>query len=268
MALTASDLAALKSSLEFWEIVEYVATTTVLIGVVGEYVAEFTKFAEKRGIERKLGKLSTLILIVGLAAELLGLVRTSQLSGHLVASLEEQSSQATYDAAEANERAKKYQDSIAEANARAAEAMKAAEQERLARVKIEEKLAWRDLNPEKQRRVEAKLKKFTGTEFEIRVFQEPEALHLLNIMVEILHLAGWIQRPVDAAMEVSTKYGAAGISVDAGIRILADPKHSDLRVPASALAAALLAEGIDAVAAEVLLERHPERIHILIGKKR
>src|SRR6266567_7149225 len=101
MILTGSDLAALKSSLEFWEIVEYVSAATVLFGVIGEYVAEFTKLAEKMGIEKKLAKFSTLVLIIGLAVELLGLVKTSQLSGRLVASLEEQSAQANARAAEA-----------------------------------------------------------------------------------------------------------------------------------------------------------------------
>jgi hypothetical protein len=84
MSLTVLDLASLKSSLETWEIIEYAATGVVIIGVIGEYIADFTEFAEQRNLERPMGKLSCLILIVGLVLEMIGVVRTSQLSGQIV----------------------------------------------------------------------------------------------------------------------------------------------------------------------------------------
>lgn len=75
-------------------------------------------------------------------------------------------------AAEANERAKRYESDIASANSRAAEAMRIAEQERLARVKIEEKLAWRDLSPEQEKSLSSKMQPFTGQRFKLITYQD------------------------------------------------------------------------------------------------
>ncbi len=129
MALTASDLAALRSSLKSWEVFEYSAAGIVLLGVMGEYVAEFTGWAADRGIEKKLSKISTLVLIVGIAGEGIGLFRTSQLSGELIASLEEQSNRAFERAVRAEGNAesaratsKGFEARIAEANRASAEA--------------------------------------------------------------------------------------------------------------------------------------------------
>jgi hypothetical protein len=143
VALTASEVATLKSSLETWEVVGYMGSGFVLFGVVGEFVAEFAKFAETSGAPKRLAKFATLVLIIGLAGEFLGQVKASRLSGYLIASLEERVADATTetesirrdsasfgvqvsvakkDAAEANARAKQYEAGIMEANARANEA--------------------------------------------------------------------------------------------------------------------------------------------------
>ena len=63
---------------------KYSAAGIVLCGVIGEYVAEFTRWAADRGIEKKLSKISTLVLIIGIAGEGIGLFRTSQISGELI----------------------------------------------------------------------------------------------------------------------------------------------------------------------------------------
>lgn len=52
--------------------------------------------------------------------------------------------------------------SIADANARAAEATQKAEQERLARVKLEERIAWRSLTAEQQSQIGSVLRRFAG----------------------------------------------------------------------------------------------------------
>jgi hypothetical protein len=75
-------------------------------------------------------------------------------------------------AAEANERAKRYESDIASANSRAAEAMRIAEQERLARVKIEERLAWLDLSPEQEKSLSSKMQPFTGQRFKLITYQD------------------------------------------------------------------------------------------------
>ena len=82
-------------------------------------------------------------------------------------------------AAEANERSKRYESYIASANSGAAEAMRIAEQERLARVKSEEKLAWRDLSPEQEKSLSSKMQPFTGQRFKLITFKDdPETLRL------------------------------------------------------------------------------------------
>lgn len=134
-------------------------------------------------------------------------------------------------------------------------------------LEVQERLAWRDLNVEQQARVLAKLKKYSGTEFDIRVFQEPEALRFLNVMIEILHLAGWIQRPVDAAFEITTKYGVAGITLSGGVIVRSAQSRPELGAAANTLSAALLAEGVAAKTTKEGAERSSERVHIVIGKK-
>src|ERR1700693_460182 len=71
----------LMSPLNRWELVEYSAATIVILGVLGEYLAEFHVFqyAEEEGRRRWVARGATLILLGGLALELLALVRTSQL---------------------------------------------------------------------------------------------------------------------------------------------------------------------------------------------
>ncbi len=66
-----------------WEYGEYASAAIVIVGVVGEFLADFSNVWSVRDVpERwdKLGKLSTLVLIAGLAAELVCLVNTNVLS--------------------------------------------------------------------------------------------------------------------------------------------------------------------------------------------
>ena len=83
--MTSSDVSTLRSSLGFWEIVDYIATGIVLIGVAGESVAEFLRFPKDEYKRTQVAKLSALILIVGLAGELVSVVQTSRFSGQLIA---------------------------------------------------------------------------------------------------------------------------------------------------------------------------------------
>jgi hypothetical protein len=71
----------LMSPLNRWELAEYIGAAVVFLGVLGEYLAEFHVFQHKEDEKRrrKVTRWSTLALLGGLALELLGLVRTSQL---------------------------------------------------------------------------------------------------------------------------------------------------------------------------------------------
>jgi hypothetical protein len=83
-----------RSSLAFWEVIEYSATAIVILGAVGEYFVEFKKFPRDEHKRERFGKLSALVLIAGLAAELVSLVRTSQLWGLEIARLNERAAKA------------------------------------------------------------------------------------------------------------------------------------------------------------------------------
>jgi len=195
MSLTASEVAALKSSLDCWTCVEYVSTGVVLLGVIGEYVAEFTKFAEQKRLTRPLGKLSTLVLIVGLAGELIGLIRTYELSGQVIASLTEQA---------------------ARANQRTAE--------------IEERLADRTLNLAEAARVS--LGKFPRQRFEILTYADDrEARKFSDLITGSLESSGWrsigtaaggtggsVQLVIGVKIEISN---GAGSGTEAAARALA-----------------------------------------------
>ena len=64
------------SILWVWELVEVVGAIVVTTGVAGEYIANFTKWVKGKARKKVWEKRSTLILIIGLAVELVGLVNT------------------------------------------------------------------------------------------------------------------------------------------------------------------------------------------------
>src|SRR5271170_3745728 len=90
-------ISSLDAALARWEYGEYASAAVVIIGVIGEFLADFSNVFRVRDISDrrdKLGKLSTLVLLVGLAMELLCLVNTNALSGRIIASLSDEAAQA------------------------------------------------------------------------------------------------------------------------------------------------------------------------------
>ena len=75
------------SSLWIWELLEILGAVIVTLGVVGEYVAGFTKILKGRSKQKRWEKYSTLVLIVGLVFELIGLVTTLVLSNQEIEQL-------------------------------------------------------------------------------------------------------------------------------------------------------------------------------------
>jgi hypothetical protein len=92
----------LASPLNRWELAEYVGAAIVIFGVFGEFLAEFYVFQrqEDEKKRRTVTKWSTLILLAGLALELLGLFRTSQLYRLEIAQANEAAASANKQAAE------------------------------------------------------------------------------------------------------------------------------------------------------------------------
>ena len=96
MTLTPSDVASLTATLTYWEYAEYVSGAFVALACVGEYIASFKPWFTGGDKERKerLEKRSTLLLIVALAAELICLVRTNQISGQVIGALDTKAAEA------------------------------------------------------------------------------------------------------------------------------------------------------------------------------
>lgn len=111
-----SDLSTLESLAGFWERVDYIGLFLVFVGVIVESVVEFTSLIKSSFWKPKIGKASALVLIVGLALELISSSRLSVINRQVVAILSKQA---------------------AAAEKRAAHAEKATEEERAARVKLE-----------------------------------------------------------------------------------------------------------------------------------
>jgi len=97
MTLTPSEVASLTNTLSHWELAEYISCGLVTIACVGEFIADFTDWFTGGNKEKKdrLAKLSTLLLITSLAFELICLVRTNQISGKVIGSLDEKAEEAS-----------------------------------------------------------------------------------------------------------------------------------------------------------------------------
>ena len=84
------DIASLRFSLFIWEYVEYASVVIVILGVVGEYIAQFTKVSKCEPAKQTLEKHSTLVLIVGLVIVLVALERISATNGRISDALNEE----------------------------------------------------------------------------------------------------------------------------------------------------------------------------------
>src|SRR5258708_3531474 len=185
--------------------------------------------------------------------------------------------EAQKESAHAEATAKGFEAQIAESNAKAksaeatakgfeaqiAEAHREAEADRLARIKIEEKMAWRTVPPEKQQAIVSQLKKFSGQPFTIRTFQDDdEAVNLTRIVLKLLLAAGWNRKE---SPHVMAFVHLDGISVE-----VAPSRAADFEPAAKALASALNNAGIDAVEKINPGEDNASNasmIHVRVGKK-
>lgn len=146
--------------------------------------------------------------------------------------------QAEANLAGANSRAEEARAASAEANARAAEANKIAEGERLARVKIEERLAPRSITPEQIAGLSKRLKPYAGITIDIlQIGESPEITHFRSLIETSLRAAGL--NPLS-----STAVGS-GSFVGLAVGVFIDANDSEKQAT-SALLSALNAEGIAA----------------------
>ena len=108
------------SWLQLWEFVEISGAIIVTVGVTGEYIADFTKFVKGKARKTRLRKISTLVLIAGLAIELAGLVTTSHAFNLLVSKANDDAKRAGTSAAASYESAMVAEQKAGVANERAA----------------------------------------------------------------------------------------------------------------------------------------------------
>jgi|SRR5579872_523995 len=204
MTLTASDVASLESALRCWEWAEYISTGVVFIGCVGEFFAEFTPFPSGEKRKHKLARLSLILVIAGIAGELLATVRTSQLSGLVIASVGVQAGDAKTSADNAADAAARADGSAHKADVEARQSSASAQRAKgIAEVaekqahRSESELAMlkapRTISPLAQERMVDVLKAFKGTQFDLDVASSEEPVKLALKLRSILTQAGWKQ---------------------------------------------------------------------------
>src|SRR5258707_7197637 len=135
----------LDSLLNKWEWAEYISAAVVILGAVGEFMAEFTTIFRQEHSKKRLAKVATIVLIGGLAVELVALVRTSQLSGQIIALLNQKASQADDRASQANERASQASERAANSERLSEELKKENLILQASVTKVQKTLSWRTL---------------------------------------------------------------------------------------------------------------------------
>jgi hypothetical protein len=202
----------------------------------------------------------------------------------IIAGLNREAGQARKDAASAIERAAKAEEHLgwarneaASANERAAlaeqhaaEANLTAEQERLARIKIEDTLSGWRLDAQAQNRVTERLKPYAGTPFDFAA--NPTEYRFLETLDQVLKTAHWSMQLPKATNPLfnvlldnkATIFYGSGITVE-----FAQERSQDFTPAAEALVKSLIAEGIPAKGHLITqgADPNPSAIHVVIGKR-
>ena len=184
---------------------------------------------------------------------------------------------------------------ITAAQAEAAEAIKIAESERLARAELESQVAAaearaaeanavasqaqleleklkepRTIAPEDQEKIIAALKEFAGQNFGFSVFGDPESLALLRALDAMLKSAGWLRVPSQIGdIVVDAAGNTAGTSHDSGVAAFVGLDDLDTRAALLTLSRVLTDAGIPCQPSqtEQLRDKIPKAILINVGKK-
>jgi hypothetical protein len=242
----------------------------VIIGVAGELFADGTIFVFSRHLQTiSDSELSAATIKAGDA-------KTSADTAAQDASRANSfAEQAEGHARAANDKADRFRLQIAQANERAAEAGKAAEDDKLARVKIEEKLSGWQLDSEGQKRLLTALKPYAKTTYDLAV--NPSEFKFMRVLDTALSAAGWTwQKPkppgsnsANGVLFEALFAARAGLDFRSGLFIqIAESRKDDLGQAAAALVVGLRKEGIPAQG-NILLnpDADPSAIHIIIGSR-
>jgi hypothetical protein len=225
-----------------------------------------------------LSQMGGFLVIVGVAGELFVSIIASRVetdlreeTNEVIAKAEERAAEALRAAAEAEAQvsgaraeAEGFRLGIAKANESAEESRRIAESERLARVKIEERMGGWRLSSDAAKRLTESLKAFPGTEFE--VFVDPTETPFFNTLDKVLSDAGWKRLAPRGEISLNKKAAISFISgffIEFRVDLL--PKYS---AAVTALANGLLAEGISVrVNAVNPGPMGSDTLHIVIGRR-
>lgn len=283
--MTVPDVASLDGLLSWWENAEYVAEAFGILGCAGEFTAEFTNVRTPEW-RHQLSKLSLLVLITALAFELGALARTNSLSGQEIALLNGVAADARTRAANAEATAKGFDSKIAEAQRGTSEAQrdaeiakknasesderaaanekeaallaKAAEDERLARAKIETRLAPRRVSSEQAKQLCLFVRVTGDHTIEIgSSFGTPEADDFAEDIARALMACGF---------SVTLTKSAFILPVPRPLRMNFGPNR---RQDAENIDAALLKAGITTKAIErgPVPDHSPDALRLFVGPK-
>lgn len=202
--------------LRCWDWVGYISTGLVFVGVVGESLIELTKWVKSPELTKQIGAASALILILGLAGELISTVKISAVTGEITAIL----------------------------NKEAADAQLSAEHEKLARIKLESSLGRRTISEKQREIIEGKLSRFKGIAVDLFIFDGDEWTRFENIT-----FARVIASTLDkAGMDVRGYFGmGCGLSLQPliGVGVTGSPRgRRQEREASTAIANALQAAGV------------------------
>lgn len=269
--------AEISSLLHQWEIAEYVSEAFVIVGCVGELIADFFKRIPER-IRGHIGTSSTVVLILALTFGLKCLVKTNELSGEVIGSLGDRAAEASGKAERALSNSQEADVDSTAALSRASTALNAsgkanreavtteihltAAVERTTR--LEAQLSWRRITPEQKQKLRRALSLSTkllmplsGLRIRITYLSSaPEAQEYADELKDALNgLGGEISDPTGAVV--------IGPTVPQGVTMTANP----LRNPrANSLITALNRAGI--VVSGTRDEKMDEHdISILVGVK-
>ena len=180
---------------------------------------------------------------------------------------QERAAHAEKAAADASAKAEAFRLDIAKANERAALANQKAEEERLARVRIEEKLAGWSMDSGAQARLIEELKAFGGTHYDLGA--DPSEAAFMEVIDSMLIAAKWQRQTTsDNRIAQILLNNKARINLVSGFWVqYAISRDKDFRPAATALVEALRAGGIPAQGQMSTTEPNTTAIHIIIGKK-
>ncbi len=188
--------------LSAWEDAGYTALLLVFVGVVGEVIHDFTSLGKTSPFwDKKGGKLSALILIVGLAAELITGFGTNAASGRQIAELNGQT-------AAANERANNAIREAAISEYRLLESWRESARDRLVTQKIAKAVFPRSFTPDQSKKLIIALSGLGP--INIAYVDTYESYNFSQIVANLLNAAGirgqmyWVKNPVFILIDKKT----------------------------------------------------------------